>query len=144
MLPISAILGPKSSYGKRHERDTSGRYRDGHPDSGHRHRYRPTRPLRAALKTAADLACNEKGPLTRKAYASDFHIFERWCAEHGLAALPAGSLRVNVVDHELTQWAPVLDWGDKKPIFKTWLLPRCPRISNLVSSREQTGDVTTR
>jgi site-specific recombinase XerD len=45
--------------------------------------------LRAALETAADLASNEKAPATRTAYASDFRIFERWCAEHGLAALPA-------------------------------------------------------
>jgi site-specific recombinase XerD len=45
--------------------------------------------LRAALETAADLAGNEKAPATRKAYASDFRIFARWCAAHGLAALPA-------------------------------------------------------
>jgi hypothetical protein len=45
--------------------------------------------LRDALETAADLASNENAPATRKAYASDFRIFERWCAEHGLAALPA-------------------------------------------------------
>ena len=45
--------------------------------------------LRAALETAADLASNEKALSTRKAYASDFRIFERWCATQGLAALPA-------------------------------------------------------
>jgi site-specific recombinase XerD len=45
--------------------------------------------LRAALETAADLASNEKAPATRKAYASDFRIFQRWCVEHGLVALPA-------------------------------------------------------
>lgn len=45
--------------------------------------------LQAALETAAELASNEKAPATRKAYASDFRIFERWCAQQGLAALPA-------------------------------------------------------
>jgi site-specific recombinase XerD len=45
--------------------------------------------LRAALETAADLAINEKAASTRAAYASDFRIFSKWCAEQGLAALPA-------------------------------------------------------
>jgi site-specific recombinase XerC len=45
--------------------------------------------LRAALESAADLATNEKASSTRAAYASDFRIFEKWCAEQGLAALPA-------------------------------------------------------
>ena len=44
--------------------------------------------LRAALESAADLADNEKAPATRKAYASDWRIFECWCTAQGLVALP--------------------------------------------------------
>ncbi len=50
--------------------------------------------LRAALETAADLASNSKAASTRTAYASDFRIFEKWCAEQGLAALPANPAAV--------------------------------------------------
>jgi site-specific recombinase XerD len=50
--------------------------------------------LRDALQGAADLAANEKAPATRRAYASDFRIFERWCAAHSLCALPASPAAV--------------------------------------------------
>jgi site-specific recombinase XerD len=50
--------------------------------------------LRDALQGAADLAANEKAPATRRAYASDFRIFERWCVAHGLCALPASPAAV--------------------------------------------------
>jgi site-specific recombinase XerD len=50
--------------------------------------------LRDALKVAADFAANEKAPATRKAYDSDFRIFEKWCATQGLCALPASPAAV--------------------------------------------------
>jgi site-specific recombinase XerD len=45
--------------------------------------------LRVALQGAADLAASSSAPSTRAAYASDFRIFEKWCANQGLTALPA-------------------------------------------------------
>jgi site-specific recombinase XerD len=45
--------------------------------------------LQAALAGAADLAANEKASATRKAYASDWRIFDAWCVSQGLTALPA-------------------------------------------------------
>jgi site-specific recombinase XerD len=45
--------------------------------------------LRAALETAADLASNSRAASTRAAYASDWRIFDRWCAEQALPANPA-------------------------------------------------------
>jgi site-specific recombinase XerD len=50
--------------------------------------------LRDALKVAADFAANDKAPATRKAYESDFLIFEKWCAAQGLCALPASPAAV--------------------------------------------------
>jgi hypothetical protein len=50
--------------------------------------------LRAALETAADLASNSRAASTRAAYASDWRIFERWCSEQGLTALPANPATV--------------------------------------------------
>jgi Phage integrase, N-terminal SAM-like domain len=38
---------------------------------------------------AAELAREEKAPATRRAYRSDFRIFEAWCRSHGVSALPA-------------------------------------------------------
>ena len=43
----------------------------------------------AELDAAAGLAREEKAPSTRRAYRSDFQIFEAWCTERGLSALPA-------------------------------------------------------
>jgi site-specific recombinase XerD len=50
--------------------------------------------LRAAVETAADLASNSRAASTRAAYASDWRIFERWCSEQGLMALPANPATV--------------------------------------------------
>lgn len=50
--------------------------------------------LRAALESAMDLASNSRAESTRRAYASDWRIFERWCSEQGLTVLPANSATV--------------------------------------------------
>jgi site-specific recombinase XerD len=42
-----------------------------------------------SLELAADFAKASKAPATRVAYASDWQIFEAWCAARGLNALPA-------------------------------------------------------
>ena len=42
--------------------------------------------LTATLELAADFAKASKAPATQAAYASDFHIFEAWCAARGLCA----------------------------------------------------------
>jgi hypothetical protein len=41
------------------------------------------------LTRAAELAQNEKAPATRWAYRSDFRIFDTWCRDRGIVALPA-------------------------------------------------------
>ena len=41
------------------------------------------------LDKAADLARQEKAKATRRAYRSDYVIFEGWCASRGVSALPA-------------------------------------------------------
>jgi site-specific recombinase XerD len=41
------------------------------------------------LSRAAELAREEKAAATRRAYRSDFRIFEAWCRGHGVSALPA-------------------------------------------------------
>ncbi|QDM15170.1 site-specific integrase [Tardiphaga sp. vice278] len=41
------------------------------------------------LAAAIDLAKAEKSPATRRAYKSDFGLFQTWCAGKGAAALPA-------------------------------------------------------
>jgi site-specific recombinase XerD len=41
------------------------------------------------LSRAADYAREEKSPATRRAYRSDFRIFEAWCRARGVCALPA-------------------------------------------------------
>jgi site-specific recombinase XerD len=50
--------------------------------------------LTATLELAADFAKNSKAPATRAAYASDFAIFEAWCAARGISALPATAAAV--------------------------------------------------
>ena len=45
--------------------------------------------LREALALASGFARAEKAPNTRKAYRSDFALFEAWCARHRVTALPA-------------------------------------------------------
>jgi site-specific recombinase XerD len=54
---------------------------------------RPGASLPAALAPdltrAAELAREEKAQATRRAYLSDFRIFEAWCRSHGVSALPA-------------------------------------------------------
>jgi site-specific recombinase XerD len=50
--------------------------------------------LTATLELAADFAKNSKAPATRAAYESDFRIFESWCCNRGLDALPATAAAV--------------------------------------------------
>ena len=45
--------------------------------------------LEDLIQKANDLIRAAKAPSTRKAYRSDFRIFESWCANHGLASLPS-------------------------------------------------------
>lgn len=45
--------------------------------------------LEDLIQKANDLIRAAKAPSTRKAYKSDFRIFESWCADHGLASLPS-------------------------------------------------------
>jgi site-specific recombinase XerD len=45
--------------------------------------------LHAEAEAAARFAREQHAKATRKAYASDFLIFETWCGERGLSALPA-------------------------------------------------------
>ena len=45
--------------------------------------------LEDLIQKANDLIRAPKAPSTRKAYQSDFRIFESWCAAHGLAFLPS-------------------------------------------------------
>src|SRR5215212_7541285 len=41
------------------------------------------------LTRAAELAREEKSPATRKAYRTDFQIFDAWCRTSGVTSLPA-------------------------------------------------------
>src|SRR3954453_13804389 len=45
--------------------------------------------LAPELTRAAQLAREEKSPATRRAYRSDFQIFDSWCRARGVSALPA-------------------------------------------------------
>ena len=45
--------------------------------------------LEDLIQKANDLIRSAKAPSTRKAYQSDWRIFESWCAAHRLASLPA-------------------------------------------------------
>lgn len=49
----------------------------------------PSTGLEDLIQKANDLIRAAKAPSTRKAYQSDFRIFESWCAAHGLAPLPS-------------------------------------------------------
>jgi site-specific recombinase XerD len=48
-----------------------------------------TPALATDLTRAAQLARKEKAAATRRAYRSDFRIFEAWCRGRGVSALPA-------------------------------------------------------
>src|SRR5262245_57149081 len=43
----------------------------------------------ADIEAAVSYAKAEKAPATRRAYTTDFAIFEAWCSERGASALPA-------------------------------------------------------
>ena len=43
------------------------------------------------LTRAAELAREEKAASTRRAYRSDFRIFQAWCRDRGVSALPAAA-----------------------------------------------------
>ena len=45
--------------------------------------------LEDLVQKANDLIRAAKAPSTRKAYHSDFRIFDTWCVAHRLASLPA-------------------------------------------------------
>src|SRR3981081_1741426 len=47
--------------------------------------------LAPALTRAAELAREEKAAATRRAYRSDFRIFQEWCQDRGVSALPAAA-----------------------------------------------------
>ena len=49
----------------------------------------PSTDLEDLIQRANDLIRAAKAPSTRKAYQSDFRIFESWCAAHRLASLPS-------------------------------------------------------
>lgn len=49
----------------------------------------PSIDLEDLIQKANDLILAAKAPSTRRAYQSDFRIFESWCAAHGLATLPS-------------------------------------------------------
>ena len=51
----------------------------------------PSTGLEDLIQKANDLIRAAKAPSTRKAYRSDFRIFESWCADHGLTSLPSAS-----------------------------------------------------
>jgi hypothetical protein len=46
-------------------------------------------PLAADLAAAINYAKAEKAPATRKAYRTDFRLFEAWCANKSATSLPA-------------------------------------------------------
>ena len=43
------------------------------------------------LTRAAELAREEKAASTRRAYRSDFRIFQTWCGDRGVSSLPAAA-----------------------------------------------------
>jgi hypothetical protein len=43
------------------------------------------------LTRAAELAREEKAASTRRAYRSDFQIFQAWCRDRGVSSLPAAA-----------------------------------------------------
>ena len=45
--------------------------------------------LEDLIQKANDLIRAAKAPSTRKAYQSDFRIYDSWCADHGLTSLPS-------------------------------------------------------
>jgi len=47
--------------------------------------------LTADISRAAELAREEKALATRRAYRSDFRVFEAWCQGRGVSALPAAA-----------------------------------------------------
>ena len=61
--------------------------------------------LEDLIQKANDLIRAAKAPSTRKAYQSDFRIFESWCATHGLASLPPLLKPSHSTSHPA--WSPV-------------------------------------
>ena len=49
----------------------------------------PSTGLEDLIQKANDLIRAAKAPSTRKAYQSDFRIYDSWCTDHGLASLPS-------------------------------------------------------
>ena len=47
--------------------------------------------LAPELTRAAELAEAEKAEATRRAYRSDFRIFQAWCQDRGVSSLPAAA-----------------------------------------------------
>ena len=49
----------------------------------------PSTGLEDLIQKANDLIRAAKAPSTRKAYQSDFRIYDSWCTDHGLTSLPS-------------------------------------------------------
>ena len=49
----------------------------------------PSAGLEDLIQKANDLIRAAKAPSTRKAYQSDFRIYDSWCTDHGLTSLPS-------------------------------------------------------
>ena len=49
----------------------------------------PSTGLEDLIQKANDLIRAAKAPSTRKAYQSDFRIYDSWCTDHGLSSLPS-------------------------------------------------------
>jgi hypothetical protein len=60
--------------------------------------------LDADLEQAVNYARAEKASATRRAYHSDFTLFESWCAEKGVTALPAERDRFRRDGDRSTRW----------------------------------------
>ena len=64
--------------------------------------------LEDLIQKANDLIRAAKAPSTRKAYQSDFRIFDSWCAAHGLASLPSApqTIALYIVSCVVARLAP--------------------------------------
>lgn len=69
----------------------------------------PSTGLEDLIQKANDLIRAAKAPSTRKAYQSDFRIFESWCATHGLASLPSApqTIALYIASCVVSRLAPV-------------------------------------
>jgi site-specific recombinase XerD len=92
--------------------------------------------LEDLIQKANDLIHAAKAPSTRKAYQSDFRIFESWCAAHGLASLPSApqTIALYIASCVVARLAPAtiarrLASISKAHTAASKTLPRRPSIS---------------